>query len=184
MRAFSIRLWLMDWWAGFLINLLAGQQLTILSSITIIDQHKFISETGVLKVLRERGFKSVLAWCENRQTARFYRRLHTPNKDGSSINGTQRWARLACVWRSLFPAHRIRHNLRWCLAWSFGSPCLQAPHKRPSPTCSATLQRYYWRAGRPQTAKPTIPDLAWKAAITKLEILMVSKKGEAATFRQ
>ena len=61
MRALSIRLWLMDSWTRFLIDLLAGQQLTILSSITIIDQCKFISDTSVLKVPRERRFKSGLA---------------------------------------------------------------------------------------------------------------------------
>ena len=49
---------LMDW---FLIDALAGQEPTILSSITMIDQRKFISETGASNVPRECGFKSVLA---------------------------------------------------------------------------------------------------------------------------
>jgi hypothetical protein len=70
----------------------------------------------------------------------------------------------------MFSAHHPRPGMWRRVVRTFGSSCLQAPHEGPSATCCRAVLRHCRWAGRSQTAKPTIHDLAWEAVITELKI--------------
>ena len=104
--------------------------------------------------------------CRKRGKRHPDRDIYASHKRGSPVISPEWPDELACKRRSLFSAHHPRPSMWRRVVRTFGSSCIQAPHEGPSATCRRTVPRYWRWAGRSQTAKPTIPDLARKVVKT------------------